>query len=98
MDVDHDQKTSCGSDVNAKNGVNKSMDVDHDPKALEQQHMTGKNLIDEEEQQVASMHLINDEALEQQDVAGKNLINGKDQQVASKNLKVPLEGEELVVV
>ncbi|GJU57450.1 hypothetical protein Tco_1235216 [Tanacetum coccineum] len=88
MDVDY----LMGSDVNATNVYNQSMDVDH---VTKQQDVARKNLFDEEEQHVASNKFSNDE---QQHVAGTNLIYEEEQQVASKNLELPLEGEELVAM
>ncbi|GJX51563.1 hypothetical protein Tco_0278408 [Tanacetum coccineum] len=93
MYVDCSVKTSCASDVNAKNLDNDSMDVDHDPNVVEQQYAAGKNLIDEFEHE--SKNWINDEALEKPHLAGKNFIDEEDQHASSKNLEVPLELDTL---
>ncbi|GJT35571.1 phospholipase-like protein [Tanacetum coccineum] len=92
-----DMRTSFESDVDTKNVNNDSMDVDDDPKVLEQQNISGKNLFDEFEQQVSSNNLINHEALEEPNVAGNNLFQEEDQQFSSKNLDVQQEALEMDV-
>ncbi|GKA01775.1 ulp1 protease family, C-terminal catalytic domain-containing protein [Tanacetum coccineum] len=59
--VDCFVKISCATDVNAKNLDNDSMDVDHDPKVIEQQyvepHLLGPNFIHEEDHKASSKNL-----------------------------------------
>nr|GEV96243.1 hypothetical protein [Tanacetum cinerariifolium] len=67
------------------------MNVDHDPKVLEQQNISEKNLFDEFKQQASSNNFINHEALEEPIVADNNLFQEEDQQFSSKNLHVQQE-------
>nr|GEV97377.1 phospholipase-like protein [Tanacetum cinerariifolium] len=56
MCVDSSVKTSCATDINANNVHNDSMDLDHDPKVVEQnefdQNVADKNLIHDFDQTV----------------------------------------------
>ncbi|GJW02132.1 phospholipase-like protein [Tanacetum coccineum] len=102
--MDVDKNPSCGSDNHVKTSVesdvdnlnvdNHSMDFHHDPKVLEKQNISGKNLFDEFEQQVSSNNEFINEALEEPNVAVNNLFQEEDQQFSSKNLDVQQEALE----
>ncbi|GKA24585.1 phospholipase-like protein [Tanacetum coccineum] len=95
------EKTSVESDVDNQNVNNHSIDFDHDPKVLEQQNISGKNLFDEFEQQVSSNNFINHEepdSLEETNVSGNNFFQEEDQQFSAKKLDAQLEMEERFAV
>ncbi|GJR99660.1 hypothetical protein Tco_0316169 [Tanacetum coccineum] len=106
MHVDRDVKTSFESDVDPKNVDNRSMDVDHDPKVVEQQNFLRNNLFDEFEHHVSSNNLINDEAIHNQlDTLSMNNADSLQGSIVAKvdvdvnptvavnTLRVPLERE-----
>nr|GEV17666.1 ulp1 protease family, C-terminal catalytic domain-containing protein [Tanacetum cinerariifolium] len=102
MCIDSSVKTSCATDINANNVHNDSMDLDHDPRVVEQnefdQNVVYKILIHDFDQTVEWKILLDDEVLEEPQLSGLNFVVEEHQQVSSKNCEVPLAGAKKIAV